>query len=196
MTVNSAGICLRVVFSTSIISKRPVVTWFEWEPGFLEPSPVHFSNSSNRWVYKTDRQDRDTMLGLIGLPDVPGPFQLFRWARCCLTIMTHKPSSALARLHPGYTAVITSAICDSPDLCRPHTNTAAFQPACSCAACVYRLEECTVFGNVKSSPRWSELVQTHSVLLDGPEIPLRAPSVESEHFNILCLCWGLHANGF
>lgn len=48
--------------------------------------------------------------------------------------------------------------------------------------CVYHLEECTVFGNVKSSPQWSGVVQTHTVLLDGLEIPLGAPRGKSEEF--------------
>lgn len=48
--------------------------------------------------------------------------------------------------------------------------------------CVYHLEECTVFGDVKSSPQWSGVVQTHAVLLDGPEIPHRAPRGKSQEF--------------
>lgn len=59
--------------------------------------------------------------------------------------------------------------------------------------CVYHLEECTVFGDVKSSPQWSGVVQTHAVLLDGPEIPLCAPRGKSEEFkrfNMLPHSWG------
>lgn len=55
------------------------------------------------------------------------------------------------------------------------------------------MEECTVFGNVKSSPQWSGVVQTHSVLLDGPEIPLCTPRGMSEEFkcfNMLSHRWG------
>lgn len=65
---------------------------------------------------------------------------------------------------------------------------------CAGQGCVYHLEECTVFGNVKSSPQWSGVIQTHTVLLDGPEIPLGAPRGESEEskcFNMLS-----HPGGF
>lgn len=76
--------------------------------------------------------------------------------------------------------------------CAPaHTSTAVFQPVCG-PGCVYHLEECTVFGDVKSSPQWSGVVQTHSVLLDGPEIPLCTPGSKSEElkrFNVLSCCW-------
>lgn len=66
--------------------------------------------------------------------------------------------------------------------------------ACAGQGCVYHLEECTVFGNVKSSPQWSGVVQTHTVLLDGPEIPLGAPRGESEEFK--CFNMLSHPGGF
>lgn len=53
---------------------------------------------------------------------------------------------------------------------------------CTGQGCVYHLEECTVFGDVKSSLQWSGVIQTHSVLLDGPEIPLCAPRGKREEF--------------
>ena len=57
------------------------------------------------------------------------------------------------------------------------------------------MEERTVFGDVKSSPQWSAVVQTHSVLLDGPEIPLCIPrgrSEEFKRFNMMSHCWGYY----
>ena len=82
-----------------------------------------------------------------------------------------------------------------------HTHSSSSISACVCVCVcvcagrgrVYHLEECTVFGNVKSSPQWSGVVQTHSVLLDGPEIPLCAPRGKREEFkcfNMLSHCWG------
>lgn len=62
--------------------------------------------------------------------------------------------------------------------------------ACAGLGCVYHLEECTVFGNVKSSPQWSGVVQTHTVLLDGPEIPLGAHRGESEEFKCFNMLGG------
>lgn len=52
---------------------------------------------------------------------------------------------------------------------------------------VYCLEECPVFGDVKSSQQWSESLSlshthTHSLLLDGPEIPLWAPRGQTRGF--------------
>lgn len=62
----------------------------------------------------------------------------------------------------------------------------AFQPErvflCTEQGRVYHLKECTVFDDVKSSMWWSGEVQTHSVLLDGPEIPLCAPRGRSQEF--------------
>lgn len=71
----------------------------------------------------------------------------------------------------------------------------AFRPqrvfVCTGQGRVYHWEECTVFGDVKSSMQRSGVVQTHSVLLDGPEIPLGAPRGKSEEFEGFNMCFML-----
>lgn len=91
--------------------------------------------------------------------DVVSKFQLLR------TWLLRLDADTLAYWYSLICTLTVSSICDSPDLCCCKTS------ACVCVfvcGCVYHLEECTVFGNVKSSPQWSQEVQTHSVLLDGP----------------------------
>lgn len=75
------------------------------------------------------------------------------------------------------TTIIASVLCDEPDSC---------VSAWACF-CVHRTGTCLPFGGMysiywcESSMQWSG-VQTHSVLLDGPEIPLCAPRGMSEEF--------------
>lgn len=59
------------------------------------------------------------------------------------------------------TTIITSDISDSLDLCAVHRQYFRLS-VCSGWECVYHLEQCTVFGNVKNSPQWSGVIQTHS----------------------------------
>lgn len=135
----------------------------------LEYSATHRLSRDSRCVF--DEPDRCCSLGFsCYLPGSSGDSHIYT--------QTHS-SRRLCLTHQIY------EVCTST-----HTNAAVFQLVCG-RGCVYQLEECTVFGNVKSSPQWSGAVQTRSVLLDGPEIPLCTPrSEEFKGFNVLSYCRG------
>lgn len=111
------------------------------------------------------------------VPAVPYLAPVVRWAASARN--DTQPLALHTLICPISTTIITSASCDSADLC-PVWPGCVF--VCSGQGRVYHLEECTVFGDVKSSLLWSGVAQTRSVLLDGPEIPLCAPRGKTEGF--------------
>ncbi len=170
-----------------------------------------YNPSTHTQHSETHTDGRETVgVCLTRLTDVAAGLQLFptwllRWVGRRLALMTHTHTRTHSFAHSlpqlSHQLSLTHQIYV---LCADtHTNTAVFQRVCVCVCvclfvcvgrgCVYHLKECTVFSNVKSSPQWSGVVQTHSVLLDGPEIPLCTPRGKSEEFkrfNMLSHCWG------